>query len=122
MIYLASPYMHSDPAVRQERFEVACRAAAELIRQGKTVFSPIAHSHAICQLGLPLDWAFWERHDMEFLQRCDEIVVLKLDGWKESVGVQAEIGAARRLEKPVTFLDVHLRLSGTNEKHQRKEW
>ena len=41
MIYLASP-VHASPirAVRQQRFEAACRAAAELIRQGKTVFSP----------------------------------------------------------------------------------
>ena len=107
MIYLASPYMHSNPAVRQQRFEVACRAAAELIRQGKTVFSPIAHSHSICQLGLPLDWAFWERHDMAFLEMCDEVVVLKVDGWQESVGVRAEIEAARRMEKPISFFSVH---------------
>ncbi len=58
MIYLASPYSHDDPAVRQERFDAACRAAAELVRQGKTVFRPVAHSHAICRYGLPWDWRF----------------------------------------------------------------
>jgi hypothetical protein len=44
MIYLASPFTHDDPAVRQQRFEAACRAAAILISQGKTVFSPIMRS------------------------------------------------------------------------------
>jgi hypothetical protein len=106
MIYLASPYSHPDTDVRQQRFEAACRAAAELIRHGKTVFSPIAHSHAICRYGLPLDWRFWQRHDRRYLEVCDEVVVLLLDGWQESVGVKAEIAIARELGKPVSFIAV----------------
>jgi hypothetical protein len=31
-------------------------------------------------------------------------IVLTLPGWRESVGVQAEIAIARELGKPVTFL------------------
>ena len=106
MIYLASPYTYDDPAVRQQRFEAACRAAAELILQGKTVFSPIAHSHAICRYGLPSDWQFWQRHDLALLALCEEVVVLKLDGWHQSVGVQAEIAAACALGKPVKFMSI----------------
>jgi hypothetical protein len=104
-IYLASPYSHPDPAVRQTRFESACRAAAALIQQGLMTFSPIAHSHAICQYGVPLDWQFWQQHDLAFLAMCDELVVLKLEGWDRSVGAQAEIAAAKALGKPVSFLD-----------------
>jgi nucleoside 2-deoxyribosyltransferase len=106
MIYLASPYTHVDPAIRQQRFEAACRAAAALICRGQTVFSPIAHSHAICAFGVPLDWRFWERLDRRYLEACDEMVVLMLDGWRESVGVKAEIAIARELGKPVTYLRV----------------
>ena len=104
MIYLASPYSHPDTDVRQERFDAACRAAAALLRQGKTTFSPIAHSHVLCRYGLPLDWEFWRQHDLQYLAACTEVVVLMLDGWAESVGVQAEIKIARELGKPVTFL------------------
>ena len=107
MIYLASPFTHDDPAIRQQRFESACRAAAALICRGKTVFSPIAHSFAICRYGVPLDWRFWQQHDQRYLEVCDEVVVLMLDGWRESVGVQAEIAIARKLGKPVTFLSVN---------------
>ena len=103
-IYLASPYSHPDPAVREFRFEAACRAAAELMRSGKSVFSPIVSSHPLCRYGLPLDWQFWQRHDLTFLTLCNELIVLKLDGWEQSVGVQAEIAAARALGKPVSFL------------------
>ena len=106
MIYLASPYTHPDPAVVEWRFEAACQAAAALIRQGKTVFSPIAHSHSICRYGLPGDWQFWQRHDRKHLSACDEVVVLTLEGWQESHGVQAEIALARSLGKPVSFVAV----------------
>jgi hypothetical protein len=104
MIYLASPYSHSDPAVREFRFREACRAAAKFMRCGQPVFSPIAHGHCICTYGLPTDWRFWEPFDRRQLERCDEVVVLMLDGWRESVGVQAEIRIAAESGKPVRYV------------------
>jgi nucleoside 2-deoxyribosyltransferase len=104
MIYLASPYSHLDPAVREQRFRAACQAAVALLHAGRVVFSPIAHSHPLAQHGLPGNWQFWERYDRAFLERCDEVVVLMLDGWEESVGVQAEIRTAREFGKPVRYL------------------
>ena len=104
IIYLASPYSHPDPAVREQRFHAACRAAVALLHAGRVVFSPIAHSHPLAQHSLPGNWQFWEQYDRKFLERCDEVVVLMLDGWEESVGVQAEIRIARELGKPVRYL------------------
>ena len=72
MIYLASPYSHPDTAVRELRFREACRAAAELIRRGHAVFSPIAHGHSISLAGLPTGWAFWEPFDRLMLQLSEE--------------------------------------------------
>ena len=100
MLYLATPYSHPDPAVREQRFRAACAAAADLIRAGHIVFCPIAHSHPLVEYGLPTDWAYWERSARAFLERCDEMVVLMLDGWEESVGVRAEIRIAERTECP----------------------
>ncbi len=104
LVYLASPYSDPDPVVRQARYDAACRAAAWLIRQGHLVFSPIAHTHGISRYGLPGDWKFWERHDRRMLQCCDRLVVLTLDGWRQSRGVQAEVAIARKLGKPVGYL------------------
>lgn len=106
MIYLASPYSHPDPAVREERFRAACRATAALLIAGEVVFSPIVHSHALVEFALPTVWSFWERIDRAHLERCDEVAVLMLDGWQESVGVREEIGIARAAGKPVWFLGV----------------
>ncbi|MCP4786571.1 MAG: DUF1937 family protein [Fuerstiella sp.] len=37
--------------------------------------------------------------------RCDEVVVLTLDGWRNSEGVQAEVRIAAELGKPVRYLE-----------------
>ncbi len=105
MIYLASPYSHRDPCVREARFDAACRATADIVRAGHAVFSPVVHSHPLVRFGLPTDWEYWERCDREYLRRAEELVVLKLDGWRESVGVQAEIDLALDMGLPIRFLD-----------------
>lgn len=104
MMYLASPYTHSDVHVREWRFREVCRAAAGLLRAGITVFSPIAHSHPIARFGMPTSWEFWSRVDREYLSRCDVLAVLTLPGWRESVGVQAEIQLARELGLPLIYV------------------
>ena len=103
MIYLSSPYTDPSLEVRAWRFCAACQAAAHLMRSGHVVFSPVAHTHPISLFGLPTDWGFWERQDRSLLERCDELVVLMLDGWRESVGVQAEIQIATELGIPTRY-------------------
>jgi hypothetical protein len=105
MLYLASPYTHGDPRVREARFDAACRATAALVRAGHVVFSPVVHSHPLVRFGLPTDWEYWERCDREYLRHATELVVLKLDGWRESVGVQAEIDLALDMGLPTRFLE-----------------
>lgn len=103
MIYLASPYSHPDPAVRDQRYLAACRAAVRLLLAAQSVFSPIVHGHPLVQLGLSGDWLFSARHDQWHLSRCDEVLVLALTGWDESVGVQHEIAFAQKLGKIVRY-------------------
>jgi len=54
LIYLASPYSHPDPSVRQERYEAACKATAAMMRQGYHVYSPIAATHPPANYGLTI--------------------------------------------------------------------
>ena len=105
MIYLASPYSDPDPAVREQRFQAVCRVAAEMLAAGMLVFSPITHSVPIAEHGgAPDTWEFWRAVDLEILARCDELLVVKLPGWRKSRGVQAEIARARALGKPVAYV------------------
>ena len=107
MIYLATPYSHPDPAVREQRFQVVNRAASSLKRRGFHVFSPISHSHPIALAGgLPLDWEYWAEDACTMLSACDAVIVLKQDGWPESVGVKAEIEIAEGIGIRIDYIDV----------------
>ena len=94
MIYLASPYSHEDKKVEQQRFDAACEAAACFVNKGIKVFSPIAHSHQLTSHGARGDWEYWKEFDLGMINVCDSMYVLTLDGWRDSVGVQAEIDYA----------------------------
>lgn len=102
-IYIASPYSHTDQAVRQQRFDAVCKYAAKLMSEGHNVFSPISHSHPISlHMDNSLDHDFWLKQDLSFLERwADEMVILMLPGWSESKGVDREIKAATKFNLPI---------------------
>jgi len=105
LTYLAVPYSHPDRAVRTARFNAVNRAAGMLMRWGEHVFSPISHTHPIVEAcRLPFDFDHWEPYNRAVLSCCHKLIVLKLDGWRESVGVQAEIKAARGMGIYIEFL------------------
>lgn len=105
MIYLASPYSHSNPSKRQERFNLVCKASARLIEKGNLVFSPIAHSHHIAKelSNNAIGFEYWKEFDLKMIAFCDVVFVLCLQGWKESKGVQSEIEFAGVKNIPVKY-------------------
>ena len=106
LVYLACPYSHKLYYWRNLRFQAVNRAAARLMADGILVFSPISHTHPIAEAGgLPKDWAFWERYDRAILACCAKVIVLRMPGWEESKGVQAEILIAEEMGIPVEYMD-----------------
>jgi nucleoside 2-deoxyribosyltransferase len=105
LIYLASPYSHPYPSVRNARFDAVCRVAAQLMSRGLLIFSPIAHSHPIaCAGDLPTGFDFWERYDRAHMDACGGMIVVMMDGWETSTGVQAEIAYMRAAGKPIAYI------------------
>jgi uncharacterized protein DUF1937 len=106
--YLASPYSHPTPLVRQERFNKVTRVAAKMMLHGEVVFSPIAHSHPIAlamgSADAPTDHRFWMEQDIPVLRHASKLVVLMLDGWRESKGVGQEIAFARQAMIPIDYV------------------
>lgn len=113
LIYLASPYSHPDPQVRQYRYEQVLEATRLLMEQGHHIWAPIVYTHQLAEAGMATDWAYWRQLDEAMLVRCQELWVLLLDGWVASDGVQAEIqlaerwGLPRRYVRPEDLLDEH---------------
>ena len=103
LIYMASPYTHEDKKVVEHRFEEVCKVTAQLMKEGLFIFSPIAHTHPLVKYDIPGYWEYWADYDRKFLTACDVLCVLMLDGWKESVGVQAEIKIAEELGRHIYY-------------------
>ena len=119
--YLASPYSWQSKSkeigankpdysqqkeeIEQKRYELITEATARLYETGITVISPITLTHPLAkQYGLGdkgLD--FWLEHDFRLILRCDFIIVLMLDGWKDSTGVNEEIKFCHSRGIPVLY-------------------
>lgn len=106
LTYLAVPYSHPNPAIREARFRSVNRVAAALMAQGMHIFSPISHTHPIAIEGdLPGHWAYWQAYDRAMLTACKKLIVLKLDGWEQSAGIAGEISIAQELGIEIEYLD-----------------
>jgi hypothetical protein len=104
MIYLAVPYTHEDEKVRIERFEAVNRFAAFLVDSGEFVYSPISHCHPIISVSdLSTGWEYWKAYDEMMIGHCSELFVLCLEGWRKSIGVNAEIEIAKKLGLQVRY-------------------
>lgn len=105
-VYLAAPYSHPDIQVRDARVHQVNLAAADLIRAGFIVFSPLSHSHAIGEImGNSMDHGCWLEQDRAFIEWADALIVLKLSGYLDSYGVRWEVDLASKLKKPVSMID-----------------
>lgn len=106
--YLASPYSHADKQVMEERHDAVCRHAAKMMFRGEAVFCPIAHSHVIAMHmveGMATEQTFWQGVDAPFINGCNKLVVLMLDGWDKSHGVAHEIKTAVERHIPIEYVN-----------------
>lgn len=105
MIYLAQPYSHPDPLVRQRRYNAGLEIAAHYTKLEFLIYSPIVHYHEMAnRYRMPTDFSFWRELNFGVLERCDEIWILPIKGWDESLGLAAERKFAAKNHKQITIL------------------
>lgn len=105
-VYVANPYTHSDADVMSARYELTAAYVAKCMLKGEVLYSPIVHHHHMAiDHALPHDWPFWRNIDGNMLASAKGMRVLMLDGWRKSVGVQAEIAIAISLNIPVEYVE-----------------
>ena len=106
-IYLASPYAHSDPFVREHRYLQAMKVVALLMSRHVLVYSPIVHNHELAKVADAVKlWTHddWLDYDLQMLELSWGLYVLMLPGWAESVGVQRETVHAQKRELPIHYI------------------
>lgn len=127
MYYLASPYSYLGNnrligwMVRWWRFRKVSDAAVYLIKNGYTCIEPIATCHyKSSRYDLPTGYQYWQRRDRWFIRKCEGIIVLTLNGWIDSEGVQDEIQYARSRGLDVIYLDPKTYVTTKEIKSTRK--
>lgn len=107
--FLASPYYSPDAGVREWRFEMACRAAAYLYAQGRSVFAPIVQGHPVAERHtLPLRAADWWVANLPFLRHSSRLLIAQIPGWEESEGIALEKKEAMRCGITIAYLPFDL--------------
>ena len=95
-----------DTLTRQHRYEYTMKRVAQMLKKGVFVYSPIVYTHEIsCKYTLPTEYEFWEKSCRHSIDICDSLVVLKMQGWEDSIGITDEIKYAKEVGKEITYLE-----------------
>jgi hypothetical protein len=107
LYYLASPYSHPSLFVQVMRYEIINYVAADLINDGYMLIEPIAScADKSNKYKLPGGYTYWQHRDRKLIERCDGVIVVKMEGWEESTGVNDELAYAGELGLPVHTLEL----------------
>lgn len=103
--YVALPYSDPNPAVMTMRYMKALKTVAFFINNDFPVYCPISHWHPVAvEHDLPRGYSFWKKMDKIFIGKASGIIVLMLDGWKDSVGVTDEIEIGKANKLPIMYI------------------
>ena len=106
LYYIACPYSHKNKAVMTQRYYDQRYASWRLMGAGYHLIQPVEMCHHITRrYHMPSGYAYWKERDRLLLSRCDGIIVVMMDGYMQSVGVQDEVAYARFLHMPVYYFD-----------------
>lgn len=106
-VFISMPYSGTLDQMN-ERVKHAKEYSVILLQRGIVPVCPVTSGHLLVEHSdIELSHQSWLQYAYEFFEMCDEVHVLQLQGWKESLGVAEEVYWARRSNKPVTFIPVH---------------
>lgn len=101
LAYIAAPYSHPDPEVVEGRMDEFANIISLLMAMEIHAVSPLMNHPYLGRRRTPGTYDYWGPYSINLLRRCDAVIVIMLDGWIESVGVQDEIKHAKEFKKPV---------------------
>lgn len=105
--YISNPYNGTEEQ-KEQRALIAAKVCGELLRLGVHAWSPIVHNHAMMK---EISFSLEERQnlildfDFSLLKKSIGMIVLTINGWKESFGVGKEIDLCNELKIPIYYLD-----------------
>lgn len=103
LVYIACPFSSTNQEIAIQRMECVFNVTSKIMTTFNHIipFSPVSYT-CLFEGHVPEDFD-WYTFDLEFLIRCDVLLVLQLDGWSESYGVNLEIEKAIERNIPVLY-------------------
>ena len=104
--YWASPYSKW-PGGPDDAAHMVARIAGEAIKRGVSVYSPIAHSHAISRAANidVYSHEIWLPADKPIAHHACGMIICGMPGWRDSYGIGEEIRWFKAHKKPIYLLD-----------------
>lgn len=109
MIYIGVPFWHEDESIRNYRRRKAIEYSERLFYRGIPFYSPLLYSNHFKEK--KAQEGYWINHGLKMVDVCDEMRILCLDGWNQSVGLRGEIARAKARGIPIEYIKKHIHLS-----------
>lgn len=107
MIYVAGTYNNAKD--RNLHMEAIMKHMGDFMKKNPEahLISPLMHHYTLIHHpDMPTSYQYWRAFSRNLLKRCDELLVLRSEGWEESGGVQDELNYARELGIPIHYEDL----------------
>lgn len=110
LYYVATPFGHPEPVVREMRYQQALSIVTLLSQKGRFAYSPIVHYYQVCakqgwdKMSTAERWAIMKKFDFAAIDRCDEALFFMLEGWETSVGMHDEQEYCKEINKPFRMM------------------
>lgn len=118
VVYLGGPYScrHKNKKksahIKELRYRVLTAVSMTMLSRD-SVISPITQSHVQVEVmgGMDTSWAFWEETDLALLRKSDRMVAVLMPEWERSIGLMAEIAAAKVLKLNIGYVVIKMLLT-----------
>ena len=100
-----NPEADGKPAHLKEEF-LAFLAKLHMDYPSCTFIAPMVQDYQLLRhMSVTATWEDWGKHCRAIIPKCDEVWVLKYNGYDTSVGVAGEIACAEEHNVPVFFIN-----------------
>jgi len=97
LIYISAPY-NGTPEETERRMDIVLKEIGKIQSMGHFVITPLMFHFTMKYITFPSTDDYWYKFSSRLLHSgIDEMIVLKLDGWDKSKGVQIEINTCKEL-------------------------
>lgn len=117
LVYIASPYTYKSrfkllrKFIEWLRYYQVTKVIGYLQDKHPNIafIAPITQSHQTAKFmkNKNGEFSYWKNIDFKYIRQCNELWVIALNGWTESLGVKEEINYAAKQRLKIKYFDLN---------------